>query len=440
MLLILYRALTFILHPFVILYLMKRRLRGKEHPERWHERLGHAGFPRPEGGVVWLHAASVGEAQSITPLIKILSDAYPQASILLTTGTVTSAQLMDAKLPDRAYHQFVPVDTWLSVRRFLNHWKPDIAIWTESELWPNLITMTHARTVPMALLNARMSLGSYHVWQRFPKTIRAILRCFDVVFPQSSDDAERLTQLGARGVHMLGNLKHDSPPLAADSKEMGALINQIGGRAVWVAASTHAGEESLIAQAHRTLAEDHPDLLTIIAPRHPDRGEKIANLLAGEGFQVALRSRQEPIAETTAIYVADTLGELGIFYRIAEIVFMGGSLVPHGGQNPLEPARLDCALITGPHTHNFVAICAELEAKQALIRVQDVRELTVRVSELLRDHAKQEGYAKTALKLAEDKQGVLESVRDRLTPLLETALSRYAPAKKKSAASTRGAA
>jgi 3-deoxy-D-manno-octulosonic-acid transferase len=420
-----YRFLTLLATPLIYLYLLKRKLHGKEHATRMPERLGKASFPRPHGGLVWLHAASVGEAHSIAPLMKLISEQHPQASILLTTGTVTSAQLMDAKLPERAYHQFVPVDTWPAVSRFLHHWKPDVAIWTESEIWPNLILMTHARRCPMVLLNARMSLRSYHLWTRFGAVIYPLIRAFDLICPQSDDDAERYTALGARSINMLGNLKHDAPPLPADSKDMAALLAQLGDRPVWVASSTHSGEELLIAEAHGKLQADHASLLTIIAPRHPNRGGKVASELSELGFQVALRSRGDEIGENTDIYIADTMGELGLFYRVAGIVFIGGSLVPHGGQNPLEPARLDCALLTGPHTSNFTAICSELEGKKALLRVQNVSELVAEVSNLLRDHGKQEELAQTALKLAQDKQGVLTQVRDALSPLLEQGLAAY---------------
>lgn len=425
-----YRVLTLLATPLVWLYLHKRRMMGKEHPQRMGERFGKASFPRPEGKLIWLHAASVGEAHSIVPLIKKLTEQYPRANVLLTTGTVTSAKLMDTKLPERAYHQFVPVDTWPAVSRFLRHWQPDVAVWTESELWPNLMLMTRARHCQMALLNARMSLRSYHVWTRFPRSIGALVRAFDLVCPQSDDDAERYRAFGARNLHMLGNIKHDSPPLPADSKAMAALLPQMGERQVWVASSTHSGEEALIAEAHGKLVGDHPSLLTIIAPRHPQRGSKIAVELGEMGYQVALRSRGDALDESTDIYIADTLGELGIFYRIAGTVFIGGSLVPHGGQNPLEPARLDCALLIGPHTDNFTAICSELESRKALLRVQNVSELVAEVHSLLRDHSRQEAFAHTALKLAQDKQGVLTQVLETLAPLLELGLGAPTPAAK----------
>lgn len=423
-----YRILTLLATPLVWLYLHKRRRTGKEHPQRMHERFGRASLPRPQGRLIWVHAASVGEAHSVIPLIRRLTERFPQASVLLTTGTVTSARLMDAKLPERAYHQFVPVDCWPAVARFLNHWRPDVAIWTESEIWPNLITLTRAQGCPMALLNARMSLRSYRTWTRFPRSIGILVRAFDLICPQSDDDAERYRHFGARNLHMLGNLKHDSPPLPADSGEMASLQAQIGERPVWVASSTHHGEEALIAEAHGKLAGDHPSLLTIIAPRHPQRGGKIAEELTGRGYRVALRSRGEAPDGSTGIYIADTLGELGIFYRIAGIVFIGGSLVPHGGQNPLEPARLDCALLTGPHTDNFTAICGELESRQALLRVQDVSELVAEVHSLLRDHARQEELAHAALALAQEKQGVLSQVMAELEPLLAQGLDSSKPA------------
>lgn len=424
-----YRLLTVLLMPFIYLYLLKRRAVGKEHPARMGERFGKASFPRPQGALVWIHAASVGEAHSIAPLIRRLTEQFPQANVLLTTGTVTSAQLMDAKLPERAYHQFVPVDAWPAVARFLNHWKPDVAIWTESELWPNLITLTESSGCAMVLLNARMSPKSYGLWTRLEGVIRPLVRAFDVICPQSEEDARHYARFGARNVQMLGNLKHDVPPLPADSKAMAALLGQIGDRPVWIAASTHSGEESLIAEAHGKLRNDHPSLLTFIAPRHADRGPKIAAELAEKGCAAVLRSRGEAIDENTDIYIADTMGELGIFYRIAGIVFVGGSLVPHGGQNPLEPARLDCALITGPHTHNFTAICNELEERAALLRVQNVSELVTEVGLLLRDHGRQERVAHAALALALEKQGVLDRVFAALNPLLEKGIATRPSAK-----------
>lgn len=430
MLVHLYRFLTLLAAPFIRLYLLKRRVLGKEHDTRIGERFGHAGFARPDGPLVWLHAASVGEAHSVVPLIKKLLELHPQLNVLLTTGTVTSAQIMDTKLPERAYHQFVPVDTWFAVSRFLKHWKPDMALWAESEIWPNLIILTYKQGIPMALINARMSPKSYAWWCRFPVTLRSLVRRFDLICPQSTEDADKYRHFYSRNIEMLGNLKHDSPPLPADSREMGVLLAQIGDRPVWIAASTHNGEEKAIAEAHQTLKTDHPGLLTIVAPRHPQRGAKIVTELAEAGLGASLRSRKEPITENTDIYVADTIGELGIFYRIASIVFIGGSLVPHGGQNPLEPARLDCALLTGPHTDNFISVCAELEEKKALLRVYNATDLARTVGELLRDNEKQELLAKAALQCAESKQGVLVALITRLTPLMEHALKPYPAIKK----------
>lgn len=272
-------------------------------------------------------------------------------------------------------------------------------------------------------------MKSYHVWCRFPQTIRTLVRSFDMVCPQSAEDMEHFQHFGARNPQMLGNLKHDSPPLPADSKAMGALVTQIADRPVWVAASTHPGEGTICADAAEKLLPDYPSLLTIIAPRHPERGEKMAATLREDGWKVSLRSKDEPITETTEIYIADTIGELGIFYRIAGIVFVGGSLVERGGQNPMEAARLDCALIAGPHTGNFNAIYAELEAKKAIIRVRNAEELAKEVADMLRDHEHQEAFAQIALKLATEKQGVLTRVLELLQPLLQKGLASYpAPA------------
>jgi 3-deoxy-D-manno-octulosonic-acid transferase len=406
----LYRYLTYLLGPLLLLYLSYRRRIGKEPDLRRGERLGKAELPRPEGPLLWIHAASVGEAASVLPLITELCERYPSLHILLTTVTLSSAELMERKLPERAMHQYAPIDHPRAVRRFLKHWKPDLALWVESEFWPNMIRQTFRRNIRMVLINARLSQRSYDRWMRFRKTLAELLHCFSIIFPQSDKDAARFEKFGAGRLEMVGNLKYDADPLPADSKAMGTMITMLGGRRLWLAASTHPGEEPQIAQAHSVLKELYPDLLTIIVPRHAARGAAIADELQSTRLSVALRSRKEEISDSTDIYIADTMGELGMFYRMAGIVFMGGTLVPHGGQNPLEAIRLDCAVIYGPHHENFSAICQELEQAGAALQVANITALEEAVDHLFKDQESQELMAKKGLELLATKEGVVQRI------------------------------
>jgi len=375
----LYRAGTELLGPAIELWLKRRLARGKEDPARLPERLGRPGRARPPGRLIWLHAASVGEAMSVLPLIDRLLAARADASVLLTTGTVTSARLMAARLPARAFHQFVPVDRPSAVRRFLDHWRPDLALFVESELWPNLVGETAKRGRPMALVNARLSERSFRRWRRFGWLVRPLLGAFRLTLAQSEADAERLGALGAPEVRCLGNLKSAGLPLGADEAALAELRLAVGARPRWLAASTHPGEEAIAADVHRRLAGRFPGLLTAIAPRHPERGPELARTL---GLAVGRRAAGEPPGADA--YLADTLGEMGLLFRLCPVVFVGGSLVPHGGQNPLEPARLGCAVLFGPHMRNFAEAEARLLAAGAE-RVADGAALAEAVGRLLAD-------------------------------------------------------
>lgn len=418
----LYRFLTFLIHPLLPLYLKRRAGKGKEDPSRIGERLGCPSVPRPSGKLLWFHAASVGEAMSVLPLIRSMSQQYPEARFLLTTVTVTSARISAQRLPEAAVHQFAPLDTPQALRRFLKHWKPDTAFWVESELWPNMLLMTKKTGCPLFLINARISERSMKRWFRLRSLAQAMLESFTLILAKSETDARRFRNLGAERVEVKGNLKFSAPPLEADSKTVGAMLSQIGDRPVWLAASTHAGEETLVASVHQGLKESFPSLLTIIVPRHNQRGEEIADGLRAGGLQIALRSKQEELTPETDIYIADTMGELGVFYRIAGVVFIGGSLVPHGGQNPFEPARLDCAILYGPHMENFTEFCDELEAAQGAVRVHNATELSARIGDLLRDPHREEELAKAALKAVQRNQEVTGRVLETLTPHLDGVL------------------
>ncbi len=415
----LYRGLTTISGPMLTHYLKKRLKRGKEHPTRFRERFGEAGCARPAGKLVWLHGASVGEAVSLLPLINAIRKAYPDYQVLLTTGTVTSANLIATRLPEGVVHQFVPVDRLSYVRKFLDHWQPDVAIWAESELWPNLLIETRKRGVKMALVNGRMSDGSLKTWRKLKGFIATLLRAFDLCLAQAEQDAQRFEELGAQNVTCPGNLKYASPDLPYEKVELQRLQSDIGRRPVWLAASTHAGEEERIADVHRQLKEVFPDLLTMIAPRHPERGNEIVARLQEQGFSIAQRSRHNLITPKCDIYVADTMGELGLFYRLCPIVFMGKSLLPLGGQNPLEPARLNCALMCGPHMSNFVEMTERFTKAEAILVVADEKEMVSMLKRLFNDPAECENIAGRAKQVAYAQARVLDETMVTLAQLFK---------------------
>ncbi|MFZ2005743.1 MAG: glycosyltransferase N-terminal domain-containing protein, partial [Stellaceae bacterium] len=341
---VLYRGLTAAATPLVIAYLNARRRRGKEDGERFAERLGRPGRERPDAPLVWMHAASIGEATSVLALIERMLEERAGLEILLTTGTVTAARLLEPRLPRGARHQFVPADLPGAVARFLDYWHPDLAVWVESELWPNLVLMTHERRIPMLLLNARLSARSHANWSRWSGLARPMLGSFALCLAQDEAQGARFRALGAPDVASVGDLKSAAKTLPADADKLAALRREIGDRPRWLAASTHAGEEEIAMAVHRRLAGAHPGLLTIIAPRHPVRGDELVALAATRNLAVARRSLSEPIAPDTDIYLTDTFGELGVFYSLAGIAFVGGSLIDKGGHNPFEAARLDCAV------------------------------------------------------------------------------------------------
>ena len=337
-----------------------RLSRGKEDGARLGERRGLPGAARPAGSLVWLHGASVGEALSLLPLVERLTQGGRK--VLITTGTVTSASLLATRLPAGALHQFVPLDARRFMRRFIAHWRPDALLLAESELWPNLILEASAAQVPIILVNARMSERSQARWRRAPDFIGALLARLDLCLAQSQGDADRLTQLGAPRVALAGNLKYDAPPPPADRQELAELAGLTSGRQIWIAASTHEGEELIAAEAHRLVARTFPDVLTLIAPRHPARGAAVAAQLEGLGLACALRSRGQLPTAKTALFICDTIGELGLFYRLAGVVLVGKSFVANGGQNPIEPAKLASAILHGPHVANFADSYALLDA------------------------------------------------------------------------------
>src|SRR3954471_1664543 len=355
-----YRKLSYAMVPLSPALISRRLKLGKEDPARFGERRGMSADIRPAGPLVWIHGASVGEVLAAAALIERLRAL--NLRILLTSGTVTSAAVVAKRFPSDVIHQYVPYDAPRYVARFLDHWRPSLALFIESDLWPNLILAGAARRLPMVLINGRMSQRSFPRWQRMSRTIAALLGSFELCLTQSRVDAERFAALGSRNVLTTGNLKLDVPALPADPARLERLMAITRGRLVIVAASTHPGEEEILVTAHKTLSGFFPSLLTVIVPRHPHRGPAVAAIVASSGLQPALRSRDELPTGTTDIYVADTMGELGLFYRLAPVVFMGGSLVERGGQNPIEAVKLGAAVVHGPHTFNFTDVYAALDA------------------------------------------------------------------------------
>ena len=419
MLPLLYRVLTRPLGPIAIAYLAHRRKRGKEDPTRLRERRGLASAARPPGPLVWLHAASVGESTAALGLIERLLDSQPELAILVTTGTVTSARLLEIRLPERALHQFVPADLPHWVARFLDYWRPDLALWIESELWPNLVLTTHARAIPMVLVNGRLSTRSYRRWRCLPGLIGPVLGAFDLCLAQDHQQTERLRSLGAGHAAMVGDLKGAAAPLPFDRSQLSQLRLAIGRRPVWLAASTHAGEEEIAAHVHCDLRTEYPGLLTVIAPRHPVRGPQIAAMLRAQGLRTGRRACGEPVTQETDIYLADTIGELGLFYRLCGIAFIGGSLVAKGGHNPLEAARLDCAILHGPDMSNCTGMAATLAAASAAETVTSVEMLARSVAALLGDRRLRAERAAAAARVAAAGLGVLDAVEERLAPWLD---------------------
>lgn len=375
------------------------------------ERFGHDPRRRPEGVLVWIHAASIGESLSVLPVVDRLLAADPACHVLVTTVTRTAAALMVEKLPPRAQHAFAPFDVDLAWRRFVERWSPDVVVVVEQELWPMMLAHAPA---PRLLVNARLSAKSARGWQRFPAVAAWLLGRFERILAQSEADATRLRGLGAQRTETPGNLKDAAAPLTADAAALDELRAAIGDRPVWVAASTHDPEERWIADVHDQLAERFGDVLTVIVPRHPERGATIAIALART--DVALRSRDRWPDRETGIFVADSLGELGLFYRVATFAFVGGSLIPHGGQNPLEPARLGCPVLHGPHMSNFAEPARRLGHAGAAVVVDGPHGLANAASRWFADAVERDAAAGAARAATVAASGALdatvEAIRD----------------------------
>ena len=402
--------------PLANLWLKRRLRRGKEIEERLTERHGQPTLARPDGPLVWLHGASVGELVAVIPLIERLRS--QEVHVLVTSGTVTSAKVVQERLPEDVLHQFIPLDAPRFVGRFLNHWRPDFGLFVEQDLWPNLIVAAARRRIPLVLINARMSEQSFKGWRSLRRTAKALLGHFDLCLAQSALDAERFSELGMKAVEVTGNLKLDVPAPPADEAQLAGMQRAIAERQVLVAASTHPGEEDAIIEAHRRARKSRPRLLTIIAPRHPERGPDVLDRALAAGSRGMLRSRGLMPDVRTDIYVADTIGELGLFYRVAHVVFMGGSIAEHGGQNPIEAAKLGKPVLHGPNVWNFADIYAALDAARGAEEVENIGHLAMRIGDLMKDQAARKAVGDAAMRTVERLGGALERTFVELEPYL----------------------
>lgn len=410
----LYRFLLVLLSPFIFVFFLYRIIIGKEHKQRYKERFGYASKPRPKGALIWFHAASIGEVVSVFYLIEKISEKYPEINIMVTTGTVTSAKLVENKLSKNIIHQFVPLDLTFSVKKFLDHWRPDFAIWVESEVWPNLVCETAKTGSPLALVNARMSKETLSKWKKHKRFSKKIFESFSVCLAQNETEKNNFNQAGVLNSVNAGNLKFESPTLPADPDDLSSVVKMIGDRKIWLMASSNEGEEEIAANCHRILEDKYSGLLTIIVPRHPNRAKAIAKMLHDKNLNFVQRSKGDKVSKDTQIYLCDTIGELGIFYRVSNIVFIGGSLVERGGQNPLEPARLHCSLISGDKVFNFTEIYSQMQQEHAVIIVKDEAEFLANLDNLLADNKLQDIYANRALEFVNSKSGIVENYLNQL--------------------------
>lgn len=365
-----YKMLISIIFPLIkVTYIRKRQRLGKEHPTRFNERLGKYTHERPKGRLIWMHGASVGESISMLPLIDKLLKEDENLSVMVTTGTITSAEIMEKRLPARAFHQFIPFDVPKFAKRLLDYYKPEAVLWFESELWPSLLSEIHQRRIPLILVNGRISDKSFKLWQKFKFVSSELLGCFTLCLGQSEQDKNRLKILGAKRVECFGNLKYAGMPLPVDEETLCELKKQIGERPVFLISSTHANEEEQLVAHLSFLKQVVRDVLVIVVPRHPHRGSEVADAFVRKGFNTALRSKGEDITAQTEVYVADTIGEMGLWYKLSPITFVGGSLISHGGQNFMEPARDKNAVIVGPFMQNFTEMLARAQAAGAVWQV-----------------------------------------------------------------------
>lgn len=415
-----YKTLMTLAFPILkVTYIKKRQKAKKEHPTRFNERLGNYKVPRPQGKLYWMHGASVGESVSMLPLIDKLLKEDPELSILVTTGTLTSAEIMAKRLPKRAFHQFIPFDVPAFAQKLIKHFKPDAVLWFESELWPSLLSEIKKAKIPLVLVNGRISDKSFETWKKFKFVSKELLGYFSLCLGQSEQDKNRLILLGAPKADCVGNLKFAGMPLPVDENKMNVLKEQIGDRPVFLLSSTHNDEEERFALYLPWLKDNVNRVLTIVAPRHPNRGDDIVRMYRSRNFNVAQRSREEDITPETDIYVADTIGEMGLWYALSAISFIGGSLIPHGGQNFMEAARDKNAVLVGPNMQNFVEMMNRARFYDAVYQVGSVEDAVEEVITLFRDENLLRERQQKAYLWTQKEEAVLDGIVNALKRVLK---------------------
>ncbi|WP_272007102.1 3-deoxy-D-manno-octulosonic acid transferase [Roseovarius sp. ZX-A-9] len=387
-------------------------------PKRFPERMGRATAARPDGKLLWFHAASVGESLSVLRLIEYMGEEQPTLSFLITSGTATSAQLLARRLPPRCQHQFAPLDSRSAVRRFLAHWRPDAAVFVESELWPNMLRETHRTGVPLALLNARISDRSARQWKRFGRTARYLLGLFAMIHTQDERTTRHFHDLGLTHAVTGQNLKSASGPLPYDAEQLQSLRQTLAERPNWVASSTHPGEEEIILDAHEALLATHPDLLLIVVPRHPERGDEVQQLIEARNMTQARRSTGGAPGPGVQVYLADTMGETGLWYAMSPIVCLGGSFTPVGGHNPYEPAYAGAAVLHGPLYANFAGAYAEFSSAGGTVEIADAAALTDEIGRLLTQPDQLRALCTQSSRFAAAQEDMLGTLSDTLSRAL----------------------
>ena len=402
-----YGACVSLCKPIIKWHLKKRVIKGKEHPERYIEKMGLPTVIRPKREVIWIHAVSVGESISALPLV----EKYIQKGkiVLITTTTTTSAQIMAERLPDGAIHQFFPLDVEHWIFRFLEYWKPSKILWLESELWPTMLYSIKKKNIPLYLVNARFSEKTQKRLKYWGFIAKEFLSNFTKIFVQNEIYISIIEKLTGNKPLYLGNLKYSSTIAIPEQISIDNFKNTFKNRPVWACISTHAEDEKFIQPAVKELHKNIPDLLTIIVPRHPERMPNIYGFVKKLNYKV--RSRREDITEKTNVYIADTIGEMALFLKCVNVCFIGGSTGGgYGGHNPLEPASLDCAIIQGMDTNHFTGICQSLNQKKAQVQVNNPDELYNTVTELLKNNCKRNLLIKGSKSVAKENKDIADKI------------------------------
>ena len=411
-----YKLITIIIRPFLFLFFIYRLLKNKEEFGKYYERRGLSLKVKPDGKIIWIHAASVGETLSTLPLIKKLKELSPEINIVITTSTKTSKEIIIEKNMDRVFHQYVPWDNKNFCINFLNNWKPDIAVFLESEIWPNLLYETKRKKIPISLINARITNKTYRRWLKFPKTISYLLSFFSIIIAQDNLSKDKLQNLGAKNIFVYGNLKNDSEKLSYNAESFKKYNNYFEQKDIIVVASTHRGEESNIVNAFKSLIKELPDLFLVLAPRHPDRRNEITSLLKKQGFsseEYLLRSEGKSLNDNIKIFILDTIGELGYFYEKSSVVVLGGAFGEFGGHNPLEPARFNNAIFSGPNFFNFKDEYDQLLNVGGVKIISDISDLHI-----IREKKDIKEMAKNSKIYADNIGGIAEKISVKLIGIL----------------------